>query len=69
MELSDEHVAILMHTEKNNLFCGDSQEMQELCKFNLMECAGKKSFVPDPYYKLTDEGRDVLNDMREVGAL
>jgi len=69
MELTKEHKEILIHTEKNNFFCGDSQEMKDLCDLKLMEFAGKKSFVLDPYFKLTKDGRSILNDMREVGQI
>jgi len=69
MELTKEHKEILVHTEKTNFFCGDSDEMKDLCSLKLMEFAGKKHFVPDPYFKLTNEGRAVLADMREVGQV
>jgi hypothetical protein len=66
MELTNEHIEILKHTEKNGLFCGDSPEMQDLCKLKMMEFAGKKPFVPDPYYRLAEDGRTALADLREL---
>lgn len=68
MELTKEHIEILKHTEKNGLFCGDSKEMQELCEYKMMEFAGRKSFVPDPYFKLMEDGKSALEDLRELNA-
>jgi len=61
MELTNEHIEILKHTKKNGLFCGDSKEMQELCESKMMEYVGRKSFVPDPYYRITSYGESVIN--------
>lgn len=66
MEMTKEHIGILKHTEKNGLFCGDSKEMQELCDLKMMEFAGKKSFVPDPYFRLMPDGKSALADLREL---
>lgn len=66
MEITKEHIEILKHTEKHGLYCGDSKEMQELCAFKMMEFAGKKSFVPDSYYKLAADGISALDDLREL---
>ena len=63
MKLNREQYEIMEHTEKrtaNGLFCGDSADMQALVKEGLMECAGRKSFVPDPYFRLTAKGREAL---------
>lgn len=68
MELTNEHFEILKHTEKNGLFCGDSKEMQDLCELKMMEFAGRKSFVPDPYYRLVPDGKSTLDDLRELEA-
>jgi len=59
MELNNEQKAIIKHTIKNGLFCGGSKDMDELCDAGLMEFAGKKSFVPDPYYRVTSKGEKV----------
>lgn len=67
MELTNEHIEILKHTEKAGFFCGDSPEMRDLCKVKLMESAGRKSFVPDEYFKLMKDGKSVLDDLRELG--
>jgi len=58
MNLSKKHIAILSHTSKNHqkLYCGSSKEMYELCLLGLMKSAGKKSFVPDGYFKITKAG-------------
>lgn len=68
VELTKEHIEILKHTEKNGLFCGDSEEMQDLCKLKMMEYAGRKSFVPDPYFRLMPDGKLTLDDLRELEA-
>lgn len=60
IDLSEEHIAILDHTAHTatcGLYCGDSPEMQDLVKAGLMEFAGKKSFVPDPYFRITKAGK------------
>lgn len=65
MKLNQEHKLILRHTACNTtygLYCGDSTEMQELVEGGLMEFAGKKSFVPDPYFRITKAGKEALND-------
>ncbi len=54
---------ILKHTAyraANNLYCGDSDDMQELVRLGLMVSVGKKSFVPDEYFTLTSIGRKAL---------
>ena len=65
MELSKEQVAIMHHTACRavaGLYCGDSPDMQKLVEAGLMECAGQKSFVPDPYFRLTGKGREALSN-------
>jgi hypothetical protein len=68
MKLTDEHVAILKHTETNNTgyFCGDSSEMQDLVRLGLMKPAGKKPFVPDPYFSLARNWRSKLFKMGQM---
>jgi len=64
MELNKEHIAILDHTlhrAAGNRYCGDSEEMQELCKEGLMKSLGKVAWCPDEYFIITDKGRSVLN--------
>ena len=58
---NQEQLEILKHTRENRLFCGDSPDMQKLTENGLMEYAGRKSFVPDPYFKLTVDGRKYLD--------
>ena len=61
MELNKEHLEIMRHTDLNQVYCGDEPELKELCDAGLMKCLGKKSFVPEPYYTLTAEGREVCH--------
>lgn len=66
MEITKEHIEILKHTATRaacGLFCGDSKEMQELCDLKMMEYVGRKSYVPDPYFTLTPDGRAFLEDL------
>ncbi|MDH5572872.1 MAG: hypothetical protein OEY89_13990 [Gammaproteobacteria bacterium] len=65
--LNQEQEDIILHTHKNGLFCGSSPDMDILVKLGLTICVGKKSFVPDPYYSLTDSGLDyALDKLKEV---
>ena len=66
MELTNEHMEILKHTGRNGLFCGDSLEMQDLCKLKMMELAGWIPSVPDPYYRLMADGKSALDDLQEL---
>jgi len=61
--INQEQFEILKHTQKVTHFCGGSKDMDDLVNKGLMQYAGKKSFVPDPYYKLTAEGRKLLRNM------
>lgn len=64
IELTKEQVSILRHTKRHaagGLYCGGSPDMDKLVEAGLMEYAGRKSFVPDPYYKLTGAGREALS--------
>ena len=54
---------ILWHTEHRaagGLYCGGGPDVDALVEAGLMEYAGRKSFVPDPYYRITAAGREVL---------
>lgn len=54
---------IMEHTRDRaagGFYCGDSPDMRKLVEMGLMESAGRKSFVPDEYFKLTAKGREVL---------
>ncbi len=69
VSLNREQVEILEHTAHRaaaGLFCGDSLAMQQLVELGLMEPAGRKSFVPDPYFRITLRGRRVLNGQAVV---
>lgn len=61
--LSQEQLGILHHTEHraaNGLYCGGGKDMDALVALGLMAHAGRKSFVPDPYFRITDTGRAAL---------
>jgi len=60
MDLNKEQIEIIKHTIKNNVFCGGGKDMDVLCEAGLMEYIGRKSFVPDPYYRVTTAGRNAV---------
>ena len=64
--ITREQLGILLHTRDRasaGAFCGDSPDMQELVRLGLMESAGRVSFVPDEYFRLTPAGRDFLREI------
>jgi len=63
MELNREQIAILDHTAHRaagGYYCGDSPDMQALVAAGIMVSAGRKSFVPDEYFRMTGKGREAL---------
>lgn len=61
--LNCEQREILYHTAHRaagGYYCGGGKDMDELVSAGLMEYAGRKSFVPAPYYKITSKGRAAL---------
>ena len=48
------------HRAAGGFYCGGGKDMDELVKLGLMESAGRKSFVPDEYFRITRAGRDRL---------
>lgn len=60
MELNKEQISILQHANKNDRYCGGSKDMTILCENKLMEYIGRLSFVPDPYYKITEKGKSLI---------
>jgi len=70
MDLNKEQMAILDHTAHRaagGLYCGDSPDMQKLVANGLMASAGKKSFCPDEYFRMTAKGRDFLRSSNAGG--
>jgi len=64
-QLNKEQLAILDHTAHRaagGLYCGDSPDLQALVDMGLMVSAGRKTFVPDEYFRLTSQGRSVLRE-------
>jgi hypothetical protein len=65
MNLSKEQMAILHHTvyrAAGGLYCGGGRDMQALVSAGMMESAGRKSFVPDEYFRITSKGREALRN-------
>jgi len=59
--ITGEQLEILRHTANaaaGGLFCGEGPDLDGLAELGLMELAGRKGFVPDPYWRLTDKGRE-----------
>lgn len=66
-ELTREQVSILDHTihrAAGGFFCGGGKEMDGLVANGLMVSAGRKSFVPDEYFRITTKGRAALEKAR-----
>jgi len=64
-QLNKEQLAILDHTAHRaagGLYCGDSPDMQKLVDAGLMVPAGRKSFVPDEYFRMTGQGRKAMRE-------
>lgn len=61
IEVNLEQINILKHAAKTDFYCGGSPEMNDLCAKKLMKYAGKKSFVPNSYYKITFLGRELIS--------
>lgn len=60
MMLTSKHTEILEHTyfrAAGQTYCGMEHELDELCFIGFMQHVGRKSFVPEPYYRLTEYGR------------
>ena len=67
-QLTREQREILAHTEyraAGGLYCGGGKVMDELVAAGLMDYVGRKSFVPDPYYRITSKGRAALSNPEE----
>jgi len=63
VNINKNQIDILEHTQNrasNGFYCGDSEDMQGLIGLGLMESAGRKSFVPDEYFRMTDKGRTFM---------
>lgn len=53
----------LYHTEHRaagGFYCGGGKDMDALVAAGLMQSAGRKSFVPDEYFRITAAGRSAL---------
>jgi hypothetical protein len=59
-KLNKEQIAILEHTLRNRIYCGDSEDMSNLCDKGLMKFMFRKSYVPDGYYQITREGKNAI---------
>lgn len=66
IELTPEQKEIIIHTATRapqGLYCGDGHELWGLAAMGLMERVGRKAFVPDPYWRLTEEGLKVFDEI------
>jgi hypothetical protein len=67
--LTLEQIGILHHTvhrAAGGLYCGGGKNMDVLVAAGLMVSAGKKSFVPDEYFRITTAGHAVLREYRKA---
>ena len=65
LPLNKRQIDIIYHTmyrAAGGLYCGGGPDMDSLVAAGLMEYAGRKSCVPDPYYRLTSKGRTALRE-------
>ncbi len=63
LQVTPAQLEILRHTAyvaAGGFYCGGGKDMDALVSADLMEYAGKKSFVPDPYFRITNKGREAL---------
>jgi hypothetical protein len=61
--LNREQRDILYHAEHRSAggyYCGGGKDMDALAALGLMASAGRKSFVPDEYFRITAAGRAAL---------
>lgn len=61
--MTQEQFEILDHAANraaNGLYCGDSPDMRALVAAGLMVSVGRKSFVPDEYFRMTAKGHEAL---------
>lgn len=71
-ELTKEQGNTLHHTvyrAAGGYYCGETKTVRELVEMGLMEYAGRKSFVPDPYFKATAAGREALKEAIRDGRI
>lgn len=63
MNLSTEQKAILdhtMHRTAGGLYCGGGRDIDALVDAGMMVEVGRKSFVPEAYFRITNKGREAL---------
>jgi hypothetical protein len=48
------------------LFCGNSPDMQALVRLGYMASAGRVSWVPDEYFRITAAGRQAWQDWKDA---
>ena len=63
--ITAEQEEILLHAVKNQVFCGEGEEVEGLVDLGLMEFYEKRPFVLKPYYRLTPKGVTTLS-LRET---
>ena len=70
MSLTENQLGILDHTMHRasvpGLFCGDSPDMQELVRLGYMASAGRVSWVPDEYFRVTAAGRNAWQARKDA---
>lgn len=66
--MTREQIEILDHTlhrTARGYFCGDSPAMQALVAVGYMALAGKPSWCPDPYFRITAAGREAWREWHD----
>ena len=66
-KLTKEQASILDHTvhgAAGGLYCGGGRDMDVLVAYGFMVSAGRKSFVPDEYFRITNSGMEALRAIK-----
>ena len=71
-DLNKEQADILDHTihrAAGGFYCGGGKEMNALVAGGLMVSAGRKSFVPDEYFRITRKGQEALREYKTKSTI
>lgn len=67
--LNGEEFGILLHTQKNGRFNGGDSVTASLAERGYLKNIGQPSWVPEPYYTLTEKGREFLRSFQDPNKL
>ncbi len=61
--------SVLVHTQKNGRFNGETAEVKSLVEKGLLKNIGRPSWVPEDYFVLTEEGKGFLKAFQDKNKL